>query len=387
VDLKYPSKLHESHSNFPLAPENIEINYGNLSPYAKKSLFRSTQTKKYNDVKLSSTFFDRKNYVIHFKNLKLYLSLGMKLTCVHRVLKFRQKKFIAPFINMCTIERQKAKTKFEQDQFKKVANSTYGKTIQNVRNYSIVKLHTTKKSLLKAISHHTFKNFVILDDYLVQTNHYKPVICHDRPIAVGMSILELSKHTMFSFYYNILKDENFSIDLGFSDTDSFLFKTNNTKEYEKKVKDLMDFSNYPTDHKLFDITNKAKLGFFKDELGGKLSVTEFVGLRSKCYSLNMKEIKTSKNIEKKVCKGLGRVAIDKRLKFKHYKRCLFKFNDRRYNFCTIRSTKQNVKTVRLNKRAISHFDSKRWLFNCGIHSEPYGSIVIDKFYSKCPKCL
>jgi hypothetical protein len=118
-----------------------------------------------------------------------------------------------------------------------------------------------------------------------------------------------------------------------------------------------------------------------------LSVTEFVGLRSKCYSLNMKEINTLKKIEKKVCKGLGRVAIDKRLKFKHYKKCLFNFNDRRFNFCTIRSTKQNVKTVRINKRAISHFDSKRWLFNCGIHSEPYGSIIIDKYYSKCPKCV
>jgi len=387
VDLTYPSKLHELHSNFPLAPENIEIQYENLSPFAKKSLFRSTETKKYCDVKLSATYHDRKDYVLHFKNLKLYLNLGMKLTCIHRVLTFRQKDFIAPFINICTIERQKAKTKFEQDQFKKVANSTYGKTIQNVRNYSIVKLHTTKKSLLKSIAHHTFKNYVILDDNLVQTNHFKPVICHDRPIAVGMSILELSKHTMYSFYYNYLIDENFTIDLGFSDTDSFLFKTNNTKNYEKKVKKLMDFSNYPVDHVNYNKKNKAKLGFFKDELGGILSVSEFVGLRSKCYSLNMKERNTAKKIEKKVCKGLGRVAIDKRLKFRHYKQCLFDFKDQRFDFCTIRSTKQNVKTVRINKRAISHFESKRWLFDCGIHSEPYGSIVIDKFYNRCPKCL
>jgi hypothetical protein len=386
VDLQYPSHLHELHSNFPLAPENIELDYENLSPFAKKSLYRSTQNKKYSDIKLSATYHDRKNYVLHFKNLKLYLSLGMKLTCIHRVLKFRQKNFIEPFIELCTIERQKAKTKFEQDQFKKVANSTYGKTIQNVRNYSIVKLHTTKKSLLKAIAHHTFKNFVILDDYLVQTNHFKPVICHDRPIAVGMSILELSKHTMYSFFYNYLIDKKFTIDLGFSDTDSFLFKTNNTEEYEKKIKKLMDFSNYPKEHKLYSTENKAKLGFFKDELGGKLSVTEFVGLRSKCYSLNMKEKETLKKVEKKVCKGLGRVAIDKRLKFKHYKNCLFKYNDKRFDFATIRSTKQNVRTVRINKRAISHFESKRWLFDCGIHSEPYGSILIDKFYNRCPKC-
>lgn len=385
VDLEYPKKLHAKHSNFPLAPENIQVDYENLSPYSKKSLFRSTKTKKYSDSKLSATFHERKNYVLHFKNLKLYLSLGMKLKHVHRVLMFKQKKFIAPFIEMCTKERQKASTKFEQDQFKKVANSTYGKTIQNVRGYSTVKLHTKKKSLLKAISHHTFKNFVIIDTNLVQTNHITPVICHDKPIAVGMTVLELSKNIMFQFYYNILSDKSFKIDLGFSDTDSFLFKTSNTEAYEKKVLPYMDFSNYPTDHPLFNEKNKAKLGFFKDELGGKLSISEFVGLRAKCYSMKMHNEKKVE-IEKKICKGLGRIAIEKRLKFQHYKDCLFNFQDKRYDFHTIRSNKQNVKTVRINKKAISHFDSKRWLFDCGIHSVPYGSDIINMYYNVCPRC-
>lgn len=385
VDLHYPKKLHTKHSNFPLAPENILVEYENLSPFSKKSLFRSTKNKKFSDCKLSSTFHDRKNYVLHFKNLKLYLSLGLKLLNVHRVLRFRQKKFIAPFIEMCTRERQKAKTKFEQDQFKKVANSTYGKTIQNVRNYCTVKLHTSKKTLLKAIASHTFKNFVIIDTNLVQTNHITPVVCHDKPISVGMTVLELSKHIMYSFFYNVLCDSSFNIDLGFSDTDSFLFKTNNTHLYEKKVLPYMDFSNYPSSHPLYNTKNKAKLGFFKDELAGTNTISEFVGLRAKCYSIKMKT-DTNETVEKKICKGLGRVAIEKRLKFKHYKECLFQFQDKRYDFSTIRSTKQNIKTVRINKKAISHFDSKRWIFNCGIHSVPYGSVIIDSFYSKCPQC-
>jgi len=386
VDLHYPKRLHKSHDNFPLAPENIQIEFENLSPYAKKSLFRSTNQKKYSDIKLSATFYDRKNYIVHFKNLQLYLSLGLKLIHVHRVLQFNQKKFIAPFIEKCTTERQNAKTKFEQDQFKKVANSTYGKTIQNVRAYSVVKLHNNKKSLLRAISHHTFKNFVIIDDNLVQTNHIKPVVCHDRPIAVGMTVLELSKYIMYDFFYNVLKDDSFDVDLGFSDTDSFLFKTKNTKNYKKKIKSFMDFSNYPQDHKRFSNENKAKLGFFKDELAGKLSVSEFVGLRAKCYSIKMNEKKNNVNIEKKVCKGLGKIAIEKRLKFKHYKQCLFQNKDRRYDFHTIRSKKQNIKTVRIKKKAISHLDTKRWLFDCGIHSVPYGSYLIQTFYNKCPKC-
>jgi len=386
VDLYYPKRLHKNHDNFPLAPENIQIEYQNLSPYAKRSLFRTTQQKKFSDIKLSATFHERKNYIVHFKNLQLYLSLGLELRHVHRVLQFNQKKFIAPFIERCTTARQKAKTKFEQDQFKKVANSTYGKTIQNVRAYSVVKLHNNKKSLLRAISHHTFKNFVIIDDNLVQTNHVKPVVCHDRPLAVGMTVLELSKHIMYDFFYNVLKDSSYEIDLGFSDTDSFLFKTKNTRKYRKKIKNFMDFSNYPTDHKLFSNENKAKLGFFKDELAGKLSISEFVGLRAKCYSIKMNEKQNNSHIEKKVCKGLGKIAIEKRLKFKHYKQCLFQNKDRRYHFHTIRSKKQNINTVRIKKKAISHLDTKRWLFDCGIHSVPYGSFLIPKFYNKCPKC-
>jgi hypothetical protein len=384
VDLEYPSELHELHNDFPLAPESIELTFKNLSPYAKKSLLECGGSKKFKDIKLSATFHTRKNYILHFKNLKLYLSLGMKLKNIHRVLSFKQKKFIAPFIQKCTEERQKAKTKFEQDQFKKVANSTYGKTIQNVRNYLHVKLHFKQKSLLKAISNHTYKNYVILDENFVQTNHFTPFVIHDRPIFIGFAILELSKHFMYDFYYNKLLNESPSnIDLGFSDTDSFLFKVNNAKEFIPHIQNHMDFSNYDRSNPLFNNEHKAELGYFKDELKGTQICTEFVGLRAKCYALKLKDAQMI--LEKKVCKGLGRIAITNRLKFKHYKKCLYKRKLKRFHFHSIRSTKQNVSTVLINKKAISHFDSKRWLFNCGIHSSPYGSILIKQNFSKCPK--
>jgi hypothetical protein len=388
VDLEYPDELHESHDNFPLAPENIQIDYKSLSPYSKQSLYESTKTKKFSDIKLSATFLPRKKYVLHFKNLKLYLNLGLKLKTIHRVLKFQQKNFIAPFIEKCTFERQKATTKFEQDQFKKVANSTYGKTIQNVRNYLQVKLHMTSKSVLKSISNPTYKNYVIIDEFLVQTNHYNPIIVHDKPIIIGFTILELSKHFMYDFFYNkLLKDNPCKIDLGFSDTDSFLFKSDKPKKLRSHLKPFMDFSNYPTDHKSFDNKNKAQLGFFKDELGGKSICKEFIGLRAKCYSMKIRNLKTNKISEKKTCKGLGRIAIENRLTFKHYKNCLFKKSPLRMHYNSIQSKKQIVKTVLIRKKALSHFDCKRWLFDCGIHSVPYGSHFIPKYFNTCFKCL
>ena len=73
--------------------------------------------------------------------------------------------------------------------------------MQNVRDYLVVKLHTTAKSVEKAIAQPTFKGFTILSENLVQTNHYTPVIYHDKPIAIGVAILEL---VIFSFFNRLL---------------------------------------------------------------------------------------------------------------------------------------------------------------------------------------
>lgn len=185
VDLDYPRHLHESHSNFPLAPENVEVTFENLSTFSKDVFTTLEKKEKYSDVKLVSTLLNRKNYILHFKNLKLYLQLGLKLKKIHKALKFRQKAFIAPFIEKCTLSRQMSTTKFEQDQFKKVANCVYGKTIQNVRNYIQVKIHTKISTLQQSVSNPNFKNFNIIGDNLVQTNHSLSKIVHDKPIYVG----------------------------------------------------------------------------------------------------------------------------------------------------------------------------------------------------------
>jgi hypothetical protein len=78
----------------------------------------------------------------------------------------------------------------------------YGKTMQNVRDYLVVKLHTTAKSVEKAIAQPTFKGFTILSENLVQTNHYTPIIYHDKPIAIGVAILELVY--IFLFFNQLL---------------------------------------------------------------------------------------------------------------------------------------------------------------------------------------
>lgn len=266
-------------------------------------------------------------------------------------------------------------------------NSNYGKTLQNTRSYISVKLHVKSGSLLKSVSSPTFKNYSVIDEYLVQTNHFLPVIKHNTPIAIGVTILELSKAQMIDFWYNKITNlKNCSFDLAFSDTDSFCFKISNKNAFWKHIRPYMDYSNYDSDHPMFDNSCKAKLGYLKDELCGKYKCTELVGLRSKCYSMLLTEVESNKPSEKKVCKGIGRVAIKNRLKFEQYKSCLFDQKVVNHNFCSIRSSKHLIKTVKITKRALSFLDTKRYILNCGIHTLPFGSYLIKKYKGICQKC-
>ena len=184
----------------------------------------------------------------------------------------------------------------------------------------------------------------------------------------------------------MLANSECSFDLGMSDTDSFLFKVTKPKKFWEKMEPYMDFSNYPITHKLYSNENKAKLGYFKNEFGGNKTCTEFIGLRAKCYSFNLEDKKTKEITTKKTCKGLGRTAITNRLKFDQYKKCLMEGKIQRHDFATIRSSKHQLSTIRQRKKALSHFDCKRFLFACGIHSLPYNHYKIKKYYNSCPFC-
>ena len=117
-DLNYPKKLHRSHSNFPLAPEMLEINYDHLSSYSKSAVFANTGTHRYKDIKLMNTLHHKRNYVTHIQNLMLYLSLGLQLIKIHRILEFTQKPLLAPYIKKTNKARQRASSKFQMDLFK-----------------------------------------------------------------------------------------------------------------------------------------------------------------------------------------------------------------------------------------------------------------------------
>ena len=116
VDLEYPEELHELHNDLPLAPEKIAVSSDMLSKYCKK--IADKYEIKVGDVKkLISNLGNKTNYVVHYRNLQLYLSLGIKLTKIHRVLKFKQSDWMKKYIDFNTKKRMNAANDFEKYQF------------------------------------------------------------------------------------------------------------------------------------------------------------------------------------------------------------------------------------------------------------------------------
>ena len=128
VDLEYPPSLWELHNDYPLAPDKIKLD---------------------NVEKLVCSFLPKKNYVLHYKNLKQYLEMGLILKKVHRGIKFYQSPWMEPYIRKNTELRKKAQNAFEKDFFKLMNNSVFGKTIENIRKRQNVVLVDDRKKALK----------------------------------------------------------------------------------------------------------------------------------------------------------------------------------------------------------------------------------------------
>ena len=123
VKLEYPQHLHDLHSEYPLAPESMEISKDMLS---EQQLSLSNSRWK-SSRKLVPNLYDKDKYVLHYRNLKLYLNHGMKLVKIYQVVSFHQSKWLLPYVEFCTKKRAATTSKFYQDLFKAFINMVFGK--------------------------------------------------------------------------------------------------------------------------------------------------------------------------------------------------------------------------------------------------------------------
>ena len=192
-----------------------------------------------------------------------------------------------------------ARNDFEKDLFKLMNNSVFGKTMENIRKHREIKLVTTNKKRSKLVSEPNYHTINLISENLPIIEMKKTNVKMNKPIYLGLPILEISKILMYEFWYYYMKPKyNDNVRLCYIDTDSFIMniKTNDFyKDNSDDVDNRFDTSNYEVKRPLLMAKNKKVIGLMKDELGGEI-ITEFVTLRPKTVSLtdDSKEDKKAK---------------------------------------------------------------------------------------------
>ena len=371
VDLTYPKELHDFHNEYPYCCEHKTLNHDMLSPYAK-CIAEKHGLASGKSSKLVSSLNDKTKYVIHEVNLKQAVDAGLKLTKIHRVIRFNQKPWMRKFIEFNINKRKESKNEFEKGFFKIMCNATYGRTLMNLRKRQNISLITDVRKFNDCVRKPDFISSKIFNENLVAVHKIKQKLYMNQPIYVGFSILDLSKYHMYNFHYRFMKKKYGSdAKLLFTDTDSLCYEIE-TEDFYKDMfesKEHYDLSDMKLEQ-FKDSENKNVVGKFKDETQG-IPICEFIGLRSKMYS-----IKLDDDTEKKTAKGIVRNVIKKHLKHENYKRILETGDIMNSSMKMIRSYDHQIYTVNVNKVSLSAYDDKRFIRNDGISSYAYGHNAI-----------
>ena len=271
---------------------------------------------------------------------------------------------------MNTELRKLAKDDFEKDLFKLMNNAVFGKAMENIRKHRDIKLVTTDKKRNKLVSepnNHTI-NYISEDLSIIEMN--KTRVKMNKPIYLGLSILDISKILMYEFWYDYMKPKyGNKVRLCYMDTDSFIMNIRTNDFYKDIANDVdkrFDTSNYELNKPLPTGKNKKVIGLMKDEFGGKI-ITEFVTLRPKTYLYS-----TDDGKEDKKAKGTKKCVIKRMIKFNDCKNCLLKDKVLLKSQQRFISKKHNVYTENINKVVLSNNDDKRIVSSDKIASYPYG---------------
>ena len=156
--------------------------------------------------KLICDQYNKTEYICRYRNLKFYLRKGMVITKFHRVLQFKQSKWLKPYIDFNTEQRNKAESECEKNFYKLMNNSFYGKTIEDVRKRQDIHLiNNDEHRVIKYQSKPNFENTISFTDTLKAVKMRRKTVTFNKPIYIGVGVLEHSKLHMYEFYYDVLK--------------------------------------------------------------------------------------------------------------------------------------------------------------------------------------
>ena len=275
--------------------------------------------------------------------LEFYVKMGVKVTKIHRVIKFKPDYICRDYIQNNTNKRATAKIEAEKDVRKIMNNFLYGRMCMNPLNFLQSKFLHDEEKIMKSVSKPTFKNITRYRDYS-QIEYIKKKIEYSSPVYVGVTILELSKLHMYDVFYNILQPSLKDLTLHNMDTDSFVLSYSEGKVSDEHI----DLSNLEKPIK----TNNKVPGKFKHELGSWI-IEEFIVLTPKTYSFK----DSLKNTKEKGIKKHNNA------KHEEYYDALMNNIQRTVDECRIQKIGNNMTTTKTTKISLNIFDDKRFYVN------------------------
>ena len=199
VDLQYPQQLHDLHNDYPLAPERVDVQYEMVSAKQVEISRHYVRARAQTNIKLLPNLMHKSKYCVHYLNLKFYLQHGLVLGKIHRVVRFMQSRWLAPYILKNSRLRIAATNEFEKEFFKLMNNSIYGKTCENQRKRSDFRLVTDAHVAQKLADKPHCLDVRPFADNLVGFQLKKVHLEINKPFYVGFCVLDLSKLHMYRY--------------------------------------------------------------------------------------------------------------------------------------------------------------------------------------------
>jgi len=283
-----------------------------------------------------------------------------------------------------------------------IMNSLFGKTMESVRNRSEFKyfFNHQGEAYQRKVNSARFKNVRSIDDTheMVCVEMRKYSILYDKPMFMGVTILELSKLIMYRFHYDVMKKRyGDKCKLLMTDTDSLHYQIEtedlykDLKELAKELPTTFDTSDAPSSHPLYDpnieTNNKKRLGAFKDTSVESGIPMAHVGLKAKMYAETFVDIRSDEEKEKKPsfededkkAKGIKKSVVKHDIRFADYVRCL-KMGEIKKDVTQrlIQSKRHQLYTVEQKRIGLNPIDLKRWVCDDGIETLAFGHYRISQ---------
>ena len=349
-DIEAPVELHDKFNDLPFFPVQKAGMYSDgIKKYAEKNDIVD-KVKETNTPKLICDLVPRRKYLVHYSLLQLGIQQGYRVTHIHHIIRFKQAPFIFEYVNMLSEKRAKSKTTVEKNLYKLLANSTYGKFVETGLKRMKVKFANTwneRETIIQKHGYDMIAGTTMYSENLIGIKLNAPVSKVEKAFFIEFAILDMSKHIIYDFYYNVLKTTFDNVELLGQDIDSLIVQLSDKGNIVHKMCDMyksfdfseldntsyfygelvkyyeheVDKSKFPSLESFINFNKKLPWPIFKDEHNGHHS-TEFVGLRPKMYCLV-----DEKHVIHNAAKGVHRnVVIDgERMSVKNielYKRVL-----------------------------------------------------------------